>query len=92
MQYLCQKKIIFTMALKQIGLLNISVSAGLPDHMHEQYTAPYRAPYGSSSRVAWEGVDYDEMFVRPASKNNPIYGNSTTVTPESLKGIFLIKY
>lgn len=72
------------------SVLSFSVAAGLPDHWHmirqEQIFQP-----GTSNNAARMNGSY-QIQSGLASASNEIYGNSTTVTPESLKCIYVIKF
>lgn len=63
------------------------VEAGLPDHEHK-----VTALFWDSSGIIEEGrgkPDYGhqyELVTTKASENNPIYGNSETVQPQTVKG------
>lgn len=61
------------------------VEAGLPDHSHIYYRSGSRQLYrtDSSSAAAFGGENIATGF---ASASNPIYGNSATVQPQSIKG------
>lgn len=87
---------------------SISVSAGLPNIEGSFNNIPSASTGGDSTttgcvirsskskaNVSYEGTSYRPSklgFNIDASNSNSIYGNSETVTPESLTTFLLIKY
>lgn len=81
------------------GLPNITGSAqstgGNDTASFENTTGAYTSeegsfkPHGSSTNTKYDGLSH--MFTFNASLSNPIYGNSDTVQPPSIVGMWLVK-
>lgn len=69
------------------------MSAGLPSHTHT-VTMNRTRKSGTDTPYIWSQVENQngEDSVTSSEPDNEIYGNSETVTPESLSCLVCIKY
>ena len=75
----------------QAGLPNITGNLGIGNwNIPEQYTTGAFKHNGTAYNTAYWDDEWTSTFTFDASRSNSIYGNSDTVQPPSIVGMFLI--
>ena len=84
----------FTEGAISVTTLGDLTEAGLPDHNHTHYARARYGADGGTTGAFWcrgdSGTGYTTGEFSYASESNSIYGNSTTVQPQSIKVLYYI--